>query len=1018
MNKIKNINIISASAGSGKTYSLMKRLSLALTKENIKPTEVIAMTFTKDSAQELSERARKALIDEGLSMLALEIGAAKIGTIHGVCLQLLNDYAFEEGLSPRQNPMTEEDALVLFLQIVNNSLTNIDFAQISTIDNDYYDRDSSVKDDIKKLCNYIQSQNLSKETFEKSLKETLRLFSEIFPKKTERDLDNEIDKAYAKFQKNFTTPSPAKNAQAAFEKMNAIMREGAKNLSWKDWHSVSTLETGKKDEANYQEIKDVATDYLTHSRHQECYLKMINFVYSTAWKIQEHFKQKKKDLGLVDFTDMEVRLLKLLDNKTVQERFKNKYKLIMVDEFQDTSPLQMAIFLKMSSLCQQMVWVGDPKQSIYAFRGADPMLMNAILKLVDPKNIEYLDSSFRSREDLVNLTSNLFTEVLKQDGLSKKEVWLNPVSDIQKDFKKVNPVLIHWGLEGNKDQSYSQTASNTERFLAKFNKSFAPNDLAVLCPSNTNVSEISAYLTDLGFETGNSGGQLDSNLEVRLVISLYSEIIDSRNTQSALETLVLLGEDRETLINKLLNKETIVHPWSELVANLNKNLESLSPILLIEKILIEGNIYQFIETKDFPDKRKKNIRELKALFYEYEAFCFKLLLPCTFKGFLDFFTEKIENNDGKKPNEKMKYKNVIDVKTFHGAKGLEWSNVVLFDLDNPLNLYDGVFKFQCHFDEKSFDVSDCLKDRSVLWLKWPLGKIHLGSTALEDKVLSHPFHEKHIEEALKEKRRLLYVALTRAKESVIITTNKKTKKGDGYLALVEGLLELPEVTTYSEDLKYKFDLATHTVKDLPKLQIETNDLFVNPSLLEKSQTPFTAGEIHQYGTKVNIPEKLKEDNTRLGHFIHALLTFDELGIEQNSRLDFLQKIKLRWGIDERFEINDKQILEMSNGYQKLISGKFPNVKHFNEYSFEVELADQTIMRGSIDQLLVSDDEVIIIDHKTTDVGDAQVGFMVQKHSGQLEAYVNAARNIFGEKKKVRVFLNFPIVGKFVECKIS
>ena len=83
---------------------------------------------------------------------------------------------------------------------------------------------------------------------------------------------------------------------------------------------------------------------------------------------------------MIDFTDQEHLLYDALENPVVESVLRDELDLLMVDEFQDTSPMQLALFLRLAKLAKQVIWVGDVKQAIYGFRGSDPELMQAILK--------------------------------------------------------------------------------------------------------------------------------------------------------------------------------------------------------------------------------------------------------------------------------------------------------------------------------------------------------------------------------------------------------------------------------------------------------------------------------------------------------------------------------------------------------------------------------------------------------------------------------------------------------------
>ena len=115
---------------------------------------------------------------------------------------------------------------------------------------------------------------------------------------------------------------------------------------------------------------------------------------------------------------MENGFLRLLEFKDVQTEISKTIKLIMVDEFQDSSPIQLAIFIKLSEIVDRSIWVGDPKQSIYSFRGTDPVLIDAIVTRFEQKensslSIDNLKDSWRSRPEIVDAVNRIFTPAFK-----------------------------------------------------------------------------------------------------------------------------------------------------------------------------------------------------------------------------------------------------------------------------------------------------------------------------------------------------------------------------------------------------------------------------------------------------------------------------------------------------------------------------------------------------------------------------------------------------------------------------
>ena len=110
----KHIRFISAGAGSGKTYRITQDLQAMLANGEAEPSGVIATTFTRLAATELRERVRQKLMSDGYTELAAQIGQALIGTVNGICGELLVRFAFEAGLSPDQKVLEEEQASRLF----------------------------------------------------------------------------------------------------------------------------------------------------------------------------------------------------------------------------------------------------------------------------------------------------------------------------------------------------------------------------------------------------------------------------------------------------------------------------------------------------------------------------------------------------------------------------------------------------------------------------------------------------------------------------------------------------------------------------------------------------------------------------------------------------------------------------------------------------------------------------------------------------------------------------------------
>ena len=230
-------------------------------------------------------------------------------------------------------------------------------------------------------------------------------------------------------------------------------------LYWHQWLKLAKAQPATKSKGDYQALQLFANSHLAHADFHKDIKAFISNVFDLAVASIQEFEAYKNRRGLIDYTDMEVLVNQILDHPQVKQILTNELDLLMVDEFQDTSPLQLEIFIKLSKLAGQSVWVGDPKQSIYGFRGAEPALMQAVIEEVGgvkPEDIQ--EFSWRSREDIVHTVNALFTKTF--DHIPKEQVALkakrtklpssNSINKISEPIE-VDEAIIHWHFdyEGN-----------------------------------------------------------------------------------------------------------------------------------------------------------------------------------------------------------------------------------------------------------------------------------------------------------------------------------------------------------------------------------------------------------------------------------------------------------------------------------------------------------------------------------------------------------------------------------------
>ena len=414
-----NLRIISAGAGSGKTYRLTSEM-VKLLSEGVRASGIIATTFTQKAAAELQERVRVRLLQEGLNEQADQLANALIGTVHGLGVKLLQRFAFEAGVAPNVSIIAEEDQQHLF----NLSLaTVLNATRVENMEKlcdrlglnkrDRYDW----RREVRMVTDIARANDFSADILHESKRKSFDSFKAYLPEANKQDweklLTEHLKESIDQLQHN---EDETKKTKDAISTLRALHREltlkGA--LNWHEWAKLSKIGVGAKSKEDVAALTAFTAQHHTHPQFHEDIKSFIYQLFDIAIAAIEEYDQYKKQRGLIDYTDMEVKVNQLLDNEVVLDILSDEIDLLMVDEFQDTSPIQLEIFLKLSRIATHSVWVGDPKQSIYGFRGAAPELMQAVIQKVGgikPEDIQ--EYSWRSREDIVNATNAIFCKAFQ-----------------------------------------------------------------------------------------------------------------------------------------------------------------------------------------------------------------------------------------------------------------------------------------------------------------------------------------------------------------------------------------------------------------------------------------------------------------------------------------------------------------------------------------------------------------------------------------------------------------------------
>ncbi|SEP62171.1 UvrD-helicase domain-containing protein [Neolewinella agarilytica] len=883
----QNLKLISAGAGSGKTYRLTEEMTALLTAGTARPSGIIATTFTKKAAAELRERVRVKLLREGMSREANELKNALIGTVHGLGVKLLRRFAFEAGVSPQVDIIAEEDHQRLFNLSMAAVISLETIEEIETLcDKLGLSRDGEKfnwRKEVLRLVEIIRGNNFSAATIARSKANSWSSLAELLPPVNER-LTAESFTSRLKIALTETIAALRGNEEVDGTKKTATAISYLRRLSgqlqrrgYLPWHELCKLarfekEVGAKSREFVDIIVDIGLAHTTTAAFQNDLHRYQDLLFDAAEASIAEYDRYKKSRGRIDYTDMEVLVLDLLDHPGVKATLERELDLLMVDEFQDTSPIQLAVFLKLSKLARQSVWVGDPKQSIYGFRGAEPRLMKAVMEAsgpMDPANIQ--KNSWRSREDIVYACNALFTKAFPE--IPEPAVVLEPVrlrsgssfAPAESAQMAERSGILHWHFELEGKARYAKSwnqavvAKAVRELLdspppcrpkgSEEERSLLPGDIAILCRSNYGCVAMAEALAAQGLPAAIARTGLLDTAEAHLLLACLKYMLNRQDSLSVAEIL-LFGQryGLPDIIEKRLDwleyydtlspeekrkairwghDEVLIKSLNELRAATYEHSTSEMINLLLERL----DLRRIIVAWGDGEQRLSNIDELRRLATAYEDNCHRQHRAASLGGYLLYLDELLRGQrDQQGASERM---DAVNVLTYHRSKGLEWPAVVAMDLDQKLRA--DVWGITIVSETEEVDLDQPLAGR---WLKYwvnPYGKLTSGVPWLE-ALSESMWQDSATEEAMAEEARLLYVGFTRARDYLILPT---AKTGAPWLdrAFSRGGGIIPVLDPNSSDAP--FDWAGHEVTKYTQTWTEPRNL---PSgELSHQPVPFLEG---------------------------------------------------------------------------------------------------------------------------------------------------------------------------------
>ncbi|HBA37665.1 MAG TPA: hypothetical protein DCY94_02990 [Firmicutes bacterium] len=1010
--------IVSAGAGSGKTAVLSERVIYKL-ECGIHVDELLILTFTRAAAEEMKNRIRKKIAKKPEYREELDrLESAYITTFDSFALSVVKKYHYLLNIPPD-------------IEITEDSIVSLKKTEIidEVMDEMYKDPDENftklvtkfslksdrvLKETLLELSKKVESQidyksylKKLKEDFytEKNLNYIIGEFESLIEER-KHNLALELDNAYHYFDGDYCASLdacllPIINA-VSFDDLISLrstqlpkLKRGASDEEKTAKENLKVALNDLMSLTEFGPLEKIKSDIMETEPITLAVEKILSMFF-------EKLEQFKKEKNIYTFSDIAALAIKILEqHASAREELKDKFKEIMIDEYQDTNDVQEKFISMISDANVYMV--GDIKQSIYRFRGSNPIIFKSkydhFSKSEGGEKIDLI-KNFRSRSEVL-LNINRIFDLLMDDDLggaaytvSHEMVYGNSNYDREKveDFDYDMEIMEY---ENEKGSEY--TNSEVEIFaIARDIKSKKDNNFQVYDKETDTLRP---------FTYSDAVIILDRSLE----FDLYKKIFEYLEIP-----LTILRDDRLTskddiyIIKNLI--DFLIHiKERDFSGTFKYSFLSIGRSFLYEytdEYLFDtiefGNykdtsLYKDISSID--DYNSKTVKELILDLLDKTAFLDKLYkigdyqsttirienilnlatnlgnLSYDIEGFKDYLENLIESGLEIKYTPSFIDTDSVKILTIHKSKGLEYPICYFADLDHAFNTRE-------------------LKNKLIIDAKYGLiSSIESEDGVENESVTKLLYKDTFYKEEIGEKIRLFYVALTRAREHIVIvlpkTDTRKLEKNRAGTIELSRRLKFKNLSHFIYAIKDYMPSFFKTI-DLESLDM-TNDYIYDKSAKDEISTPtdfaFEVDNIELDAKPIENKRFSKDTlqlitaenqkNMEFGTAVHEILEYTDFkNFDPQSIEDEFVRAKVSALLkDDLF--NDVK-----------------NAKIYKEFEFVYE-NDEAEYHGSIDLMLEYTDHIDIVDYKLKNTVD-------EKYEKQLQGYKNYIEKI--STKSVSTYL--------------
>lgn len=1064
----KNNIILKASAGTGKTYRLSLEFIANLIR-GINYKNIVVMTFTKKATAEIKERIYDFLhqiaFDEGngaeleknlkeiykfddlnkkeLQNIYFEMIRNKedirISTIDGFTNKI-----FKNAIAPYFNiynyetldEETDEFYSKILIKIIENKDNFEDFKFI-------FD-EKKEKKNIKRYMEIIKEildmrpkfvltkgfkMSEVKKVSYKFIDELDGIFEKIeeVANKKNKNVTDVLTKAFHNIYGKYSNLSKDENKnenQKIKEKLELIVPEIDLFFEKKLWNGTQTK--GKKNEddreeleTKSEELKEKLSEYVFIEKVLPLDKKLKNIaqtIFDIAKKIKISSKRlTHNDILVYTYEFIFNKDLKFVENDRVTEEFLEliggKIDTIMIDEFQDTSILQWKILKLLMNTSENIICVGDEKQSIYNWRGGEKELFEKLETMIEG-NVQNLDKSYRSYKAIIENVNKIF------NGYDTK--W-NYVDSGYRDDEEYQKGYFGYFIRNTKEETpkiYTKIIEMIENGQVKnLGKS------AIICRTNTHLKEIAEVLNE---------AKIPYTLESKTTILEYKPIVPMYqlikffafgNFKYLLEFMRsdLIGGLNSHVKYLLENKNEIMRfingyqkiedskKANKKKKNDNKDSKAISFKEFIDMQKDENVKEELLKYKEINVLERNNlifeeilekVRELKRLSkdlnnkYENENFSRKLVenfeitkyysTNSDLKNIFIFFNilkkynnlyEFITFIEEEKENLRQvssRDVNAINLMTIHASKGLEFDTVFYYKRkSNKGNTDKSNLKSYLDFDEKFNDV------KKFMLLFSGYDKKMIGNDL--SKLIDKNIQKEEMEEINND-----YVALTRAKKNLILLFDAEVTKEKGYTdPLAKRIIDV-----YKNE--YEYETGQIIESEIPEETTDTSDVKISDSLFK---TYFNDDKLRMEKSSNTLENEFKRKKGLAMHYYFEHILNDL----ENEKKIAKSALLSRYGNMLGKKIVEELIVRMDKFIEKNINIYDKKYKVYNEF----EVYDSEGKKHIIDRINIDENnrKIYIYDYKTGFEPETK-----KEYQEQIEEYKNILRGKVSEDYEIEVKL--------------